>query len=552
MQVSDELLYRFLDRDVTEPERARVLEWLAEDREHCRVFARLANDERALSDCVRREAMRPVLDSQAMRALLLMEQAAEVQPDTYTLPKRDRRDVARRRAEARKRQKKEIVLPVWLVVGGLAAAAMVLLSLVLIPDPPVSVTPPVIADKPPAQAVVEFSSGVVWSGESAGLSVGPGQRLPEGPLELSAGRMTIRFDGGTRVAVSAPCVFRVENGEVIELLDGTAVVESPSWAPPFTVNTSDHRLVDQGSTFGVVAQARSVELHVFAGHLDLYAPDETGTAGEPLVRALSLESFRLDRTGSVHRQAFSVAAYQGLGTTGLVPTVSQRTVVFQQGLRGYTGAVDTWFSERTNPQESNGHPLGTYLRVGQWDAANQQALLRFDGLFDAEAGGLPDWARVVSAELVLHNAADITDSFGNRSAEGDAFAVHRVLARWQPGTRYGSPVWAGGATPQVDRDNREAGSQVLDEAMAYVSAAAGYVIPEGTRIVLDISEAVDAWSRGEPNHGLLLQSLGADPRSVANQGEADAVFLASSEYAADPSLRPSLSVTYLVIEEGSR
>lgn len=549
MQVSHELLYKFLDRDVTDQERSQVLEWLAQGRENCMVFARLANDERALAELVRREAMRPVLDSQAMRALLLMEQAAEVHPDTYTLPRPSRRDVALRKAEAQQRQRKEIVLPLWLVVGGLAAAAMVLLSLVLIPDPPASITAPPVADAAAAQAVIEFSSGATWAGDATGRSLGPGQRLPEGRLELTSGRMTIRFDGGTRVAVAAPCVFQVANGEVLDLLEGSAVVESPSWAPPFTVNTPEHQMVDHGSTFGVVSQTASVQVHVFLGELDVFARAEAEGDRAPLVRAISLESFRTDTAGGLHRQPFAVDLYQPLATTGLVPTVTERTAVFRQGLNGYTGAVDTWFSVRTNPVETGGLEAETYLRVGLWSAANQQALLRFDGLFDPGANGIPGSARVLSAELVLHNPADISDTFGSRSAQGDAFAVHRVLTRWHGDTRLGSASWAGGATQQVDLDDREAAAQPLDDAKPFVSPAADYVIPDGTRIALDVSEAVRAWSLGEPNYGLLLQSIGIDPRQGDPPQDGDAIFLASSEYTTDRSLRPTLSITYLVIED---
>ena len=76
------------------------------------------------------------------------------------------------------------------------------------------------------------------------------------------------------------------------------------------------------------------------------------------------------------------------------------TVTLREGLGGYAGTQDTWFSHRTTSNELNGFPEGTYIRTAIWgtpplysDGANQQGLLRFDGIFERAGIGL---------SLILH------------------------------------------------------------------------------------------------------------------------------------------------------
>ena len=68
------------------------------------------------------------------------------------------------------------------------------------------------------------------------------------------------------------------------------------------------------------------------------------------------------------------------------------TLTLREGLAGYAGTQDTWFSHRSF--EAGGKPTGTYFRTAIWgnpptDGANQQALLRFDGIFDNDGGSIP-------------------------------------------------------------------------------------------------------------------------------------------------------------------
>ena len=202
------------------------------------------------------------------------------------------------------------------------------------------------------------------------------------------------------------------------------------------------------------------------------------------------------------------------------------TVTFREGLDGYAATQDTWFSDRSF--EAGGFPEGIYIRTGLW-STNQQALLRFDHIFDNEGGLVPSGSDISNATLTIHNPADIQYS------DGEVNAVHKMLVDWVETDAYGAAQWAGGATLYIDRDDAEAASVAVDDCTEY---AINNKIPQGTTITFDVTAIVQDWSDGDDNYGFLLQSLGL------NGG--DGFFIASSEYSgsAGPISRPTLEVTF--------
>lgn len=213
------------------------------------------------------------------------------------------------------------------------------------------------------------------------------------------------------------------------------------------------------------------------------------------------------------------------------PTLAD-TVTLREGLDGYAGTQDTWFSERTTGGELNGFPEGSFIRTAQWASANQQALLRFDGVEALLAPG----GTINSATLRLVVPDDITFS------DGEWNAVHQMLVGWDETDAYGAAPWAGGATQHIDLDGVEAAAAATDDSSAYADAA--FVIAQGTVIEFDVTAIVQNWADGDANYGFMFQSSG--------QAAGNGLFMASSEYATDETARPTLIIDGdLVPEPGS-
>lgn len=238
------------------------------------------------------------------------------------------------------------------------------------------------------------------------------------------------------------------------------------------------------------------------------------------------------KTLHVRRRAQKlVAAAIGAGVVAGNVTADAATMTFQEGdSNSYAGTQDTWFSNRTNG-ESNGFPEGTFVRSALWSGANQQGLIKFDGIFGG--GAMPLGSTIDSATLTLVVPTDIT------YADGEANAVHQMLVDWVETDAFAAAPWAGGATEGIDLDDSEAASVAVADSTPY---AVGGVIPAGTTIELDVTSVVQDWSNGAGNYGFLLQSLG--------QSAGNGLFVSSSEYAgaSGQEARPLLSVNYTVPE----
>ncbi|WP_425398632.1 DNRLRE domain-containing protein [Aeoliella sp.] len=217
----------------------------------------------------------------------------------------------------------------------------------------------------------------------------------------------------------------------------------------------------------------------------------------------------------------------GVACLGAVAVASDQssavTLTYREGLNGYAGTQDTWFSERTNG-ETDGFPEGNFIRSAQWASANQQSLLKFDGIFGGL--GVPLGSSIDNAMLTLTIPSDIT------YADGEANAVHQMLVDWEETDAYGATQWVGGATQGIDRDGVEAATIAVADSTSF---AVGGVIPAGTTLTYDVTPIVQSWSNGAGNHGFLLQSLGL----AAGNG----LFMASSEYAGEAQ-RPTLDISF--------
>jgi Calcineurin-like phosphoesterase/Purple acid Phosphatase, N-terminal domain len=187
-------------------------------------------------------------------------------------------------------------------------------------------------------------------------------------------------------------------------------------------------------------------------------------------------------------------------------TVRATVVTFQNGVSGYTGAVDTHIRQAAPTSVHSG------LTSVNWDgddppASGQDnaALIRFDGVFGGGAGQVPIGSQIASATL--------TYTVFNT---GDAGIIHEAAVDWT-----GTTTWnTFGVTAGVN----------VDDYGTYVNTATGSSL---TTYNIDVTPSLLVWS--------------ADPS--LNKGwiilpsNADGVDIRSSEYATI-TLRPKLTVNY--------
>lgn len=200
-----------------------------------------------------------------------------------------------------------------------------------------------------------------------------------------------------------------------------------------------------------------------------------------------------------------------------------RSSVFQEGINGYGGTVDTWISEA-----NRGASYGQQATIVVDDDVNNsifsdregQGLIRFDGIItpDGADGTIAAGAIVERAWLRITVAEDIDNPFVDLD-----FSVHRMLRAWDENSTWDS---LGGGL--------DAGSDYEAAALG-VFAGDNIVDIDGARLI-DVTAAVQAWVDGATNFGfaILTEIIG---------GNDDGIAIHSSE-AGFALLRPVLDVTW--------
>jgi hypothetical protein len=163
---------------------------------------------------------------------------------------------------------------------------------------------------------------------------------------------------------------------------------------------------------------------------------------------------------------------------GVAPLAGQTVRVFQQGLNGYAGTVDTYVRRH---ERSSSYGSRSSLVVDDadpwWSGRDNQALVRFENVVGDGAGQVPAGAEVQRATLSLR----VFDG-------GDGGAAHRMLRPWSADDSWDD--LSGG----ISADDREA-QRTPDDAAGDVD--------EGT-LTFDVTEGVRAFVDGAANYGWAL------------------------------------------------
>ncbi|MDX2038357.1 MAG: DNRLRE domain-containing protein [Isosphaeraceae bacterium] len=161
-----------------------------------------------------------------------------------------------------------------------------------------------------------------------------------------------------------------------------------------------------------------------------------------------------------------------------------RTVSFRSGENGFDGTIDVeiWALAPTTILDSN--PNAT--TDANNDGGESQILLRFEGIVGEGPRRIPAGSSIKSAILTV-SAFD----------QGDTVHLHRMLVPWPR-----QPTWTslvGGVTADGFEASRRRESFTFGKIAANTSA-----------IPFDVTDSVQAWVNGAPNHGWVFINSGGN------------------------------------------
>lgn len=123
-----------------------------------------------------------------------------------------------------------------------------------------------IFDRPVATLIQ--AENCKWAGSDLPTAVN--SKLGAGTLALVEGIATLKFTNGALVTIEAPTTLKILNAMHCQLVEGSLTAEVPEPAHGFTVDTSDLKVVDLGTRFGVTTgSVGNSQVHVFDGEVEV-------------------------------------------------------------------------------------------------------------------------------------------------------------------------------------------------------------------------------------------------------------------------------------------
>ncbi len=128
------------------------------------------------------------------------------------------------------------------------------------------------AQKSKTVATLTKAQQCQWAGSS--LPTVQGARLSPGLLDLTDGLATLKFDSGAEVIMEAPATIEVLDSMNCRLKRGTVVADVPPSAKGFSIDTTQAKVVDWGTRFGVSAgEDGNYMVRVLEGRVDVKHKD---------------------------------------------------------------------------------------------------------------------------------------------------------------------------------------------------------------------------------------------------------------------------------------
>lgn len=159
-------------------------------------------------------------------------------------------------------------------------------------------------------------------------------------------------------------------------------------------------------------------------------------------------------------------------------------VSFQHGVGDYESVVDTEIWELAPKTILDQNPNASSDENN--DGGESQVLMRFDDIIGATQGQVPERATIVKARLVV-SAFD----------QGTTVNLHRMLVPFEACSTWDSMISG------VSADGYEASRQKDGFTFGRISASSSGAI-------FDVTDTVQAWANGQPNHGWLFINTGGN------------------------------------------
>ncbi len=154
----------------------------------------------------------------------------------------------------------------------------------------------------PTVATLTQTRACRW--ESSALPTAEGARLSAGKLSLTDGLATIRFDSGAVVTLEAPAELEIVHRDLCVLHRGMLTAHVPHEAIGFTVETTNAKIIDHGTDFGISAGITGqAHVQVFDGEVEV----QHRQSGEN-VRLMTGENVLLNQQSLAARNANTTEA----------------------------------------------------------------------------------------------------------------------------------------------------------------------------------------------------------------------------------------------------
>jgi hypothetical protein len=288
---------------------------------------------------------------------------------------------------------------------------------------------------------------------------------------------------------------------------------SGSTAAPLTVSYTVGGTATSGDDFSGLAGTVTFP----AGAASVAVP--VSAEGDILLELAETVSVTITAGSGYSVGVFNAAFGTLLNAAPLIPTT---TVTFQEGTNGYTGQFDKRVGLSVNQL---GSAVSNYFLDGRPSNASPDinGLLRFDNLFGNGPGQIPPGAEVTDARLFI-TTSTVTDA-----QSGGPWIIDRLMVPVDESTTYAS---LGGDPNTATYD----GFEGARGASTGIPVAGFGALASGQVGEADVTELVQAWASGEPNHGFSILTGGTtDGWSYNTVGNPN------------PVLRPKLQVTYTML-----
>ena len=164
--------------------------------------------------------------------------------------------------------------------------------------------------------VSDESPDCVWFVENRSDTGDRALRVGE-TLRLLKGEMSIEYDRGIFISLSAPAIYEFSSPMSARLIRGQLKARVEKGAEGFAVQTPRAKVVDFGTVFGIgVNGSGSTDVVVFKGEVDVQYAAEHGNRLAVLQRLRMGQGMRVDEVGTVSRiVAITSSSFPGGGSS---------------------------------------------------------------------------------------------------------------------------------------------------------------------------------------------------------------------------------------------